>query len=215
MEADVEAKVRDGHPSALQLWPEEYLSGWDPAASRLFLPSLAGEPLGAQVLLRITIRGTGIGATVSGPVIAVRRVQGASLTPGGYLSLRGRAAGAAHYLERVSRGLPVDFNERDPRFAVSWRVTLGGEWGDFPATTQNVSVEGCSLAWRGPAVEVGRRVLVRRHGFLAPRLPARVRWSAVNGPVASAGLQLEVAGRASQRWRTALDREIRQGAPQV
>jgi hypothetical protein len=210
----VAARAPDEPPSALQLWPEEYLSGWDPAASRLFLPSLACEPLGSRVSLRITIRGTGIGATVAGPVVAVRRVPGATLTPGAYLSLRGRHAGAGRYLERVARGLPVEFNERDPRFAVAWSVTLAGEWGQYPATTENVSGEGCSLTWRGPALEVGRPVLVRRHSLFAPRLPARVCWSAVSGGVSSAGLKLE-AGRGADRWRSALDREVRRGARMV
>jgi len=207
--------AHEGLPSALQLWPEEYLEGWEPADSRLFLPLLAAVPLGTQVALRIAIRGTGIGATVSGPVIAVRRAQGASLTKGAYLLLRGRAAGAGRYLERVARGLPVDFNERDPRFAVSWNVTLAGEWGKYPATTENVSAEGCSLHWQGPAVEVGCKVLVRRPGLLAPRLPARVRWSAIAGGVSSAGLQLEPAGRGVQRWRSALYREVKRGARPV
>jgi len=204
-----------GLPAALQLWPEEYLEGWEPADSRLFLPLLAAVPLGTQVVLRIAIRGTGIGATISGPVIAVRRVQGASLTPGAYLLLRGRAAGAGRYLERVARGLPVDFNERDPRFAVSWDLTLAGEWGRYLATTENVSSGGCSLHWRGPAVEVGRKVLLRRPGLFAPRLPARVRWSAIGGGVSSAGLQLEAGGRSAERWRTALDREVKRGAQPV
>jgi len=204
--------AHEGHPGDVQLWPEEYLSGWEPASSRLFLPSLAAVPLGKQVLLRIAIRGTGIGATVSGPVVAVRRAEGASLTAGGYLALRGRAAGAGRYLERVARGLPVDFNERDPRFAISWNVTLAGEWGRYLATTENVSSEGCSLSWRGPAVEVGRRVLVKRPGLFAPRLPARVCWAAVAGGVASAGLQLSPAARGVERWRSALHREVKRGA---
>lgn len=209
------AQARVGPPSALQLWPEEYLSGWDPSASRLFLPSLASEPLGSRVSLRITIRGTGIGATVAGPVVAVRRAQGATLTAGAYLSLRGRNAGAGRYLERVARGLPVEFNERDPRFAVAWSVTLAGEWGQYPATTENVSWEGCSLTWRGPALEVGRPVVLRRHSLFAPRLPARVCWSVVAGGVSSAGLKLEAAGRGVTRWRSALDREVKRGARMV
>lgn len=207
--------AQNGLPSGLQLWPEEFLSGWEPEASRLFLPALSALELGTQVMLRISIRGTGIGATVSGPVIAVRRAQGASLTPGAYLSLRGRAAGAGRYLERVARGLPVEFNERDPRFAVSWDVTLAGEWGRYPATTENVSSEGCALTWRGPAVEVGLRVMVERPGFLAPRVLARVCWSSISGPVSSAGLRLEPAGRAGRRWQSALVREVKRGARRV
>ena len=132
------------------------------------------------------------------------------------MALPGRAAGAATYLARVARGMPVDFNERDPRFAVAWGVTLAGtlagERGQLAAQTENVSSEGCALSWRGTPVEAGTRVTLRRRRLLAPALPARVCWSAIEGGIASAGLHLEGGGRAAYAWREALAREVHQGA---
>jgi hypothetical protein len=208
----VSGKANEGPPAALEVGPEEFLSGWEPSTSRLFLAGLVRAPLGARVAVRVTIRGTGIGATVVGPVIAVRHVAGAALPSGSYLEFPGRTAGAAHYLARVARGLPVEFNERDPRYAVSWGVTLEGDPGQFPALTENVSSEGCSLSWRGLALAVGCRVTIRRRRLLAPALPAQVCWTATDGELAAAGLHLEVAGRAVQSWRSALAREVRLGA---
>jgi hypothetical protein len=202
-------------PEAVELKPDEYLSGWDPLTSRLFLSALSGAPLGLRLAIRVTIQGTGIGATVVGPVIAVRHASRAGLPPGGYLALPGRAAGAATYLAKVARGMPVDFNERDPRFAVAWGVTLAGQPGPLAAFTQNVSAEGCALAWRGTPVEAGSRVTLRRHRLLAPPLSARVCWSAIEGGIATAGLHLEDAGRGARDWRAALAREVRQGAQPV
>ncbi|HVO18178.1 MAG TPA: pilus assembly protein PilZ [Anaeromyxobacter sp.] len=203
----------------MELGPDEYLAGWDPSTSRLFLSALSGVALGARIAVRITIQGTGIGATVVGPVIAVRHVAGLALPPGGYLALPGRAAGAATYLARVARGMPVDFNERDPRFAVAWGVTLAGtlagERGQLAALTENVSSEGCALTWRGTPVEAGSRVTLRRRRVLAPALSARVCWSAVEGGIASAGLHLEAGGHAASTWRAALAREVRLGAQPV
>jgi hypothetical protein len=57
--------------------------------------------------------------------------------------------------------------------------------------------------------------MVRRPGVFAPRLPARVCWSAITGGVSSAGLKLEAAGRGVDRWRSALDREVKRGARMV
>jgi hypothetical protein len=149
---------------------------------------------------------------VAGPVVGVRHVASASLPPGAYLGLPGRAAGAAHYLVRVAKGLPVDFNERDPRYAVAWGLTLEGGPERFPALTENVSSEGCALSWRGEALPVGCRVAVRRRRLLAAVLEAQVCWSAADGGIASAGLHLEAAGRAVRGWRSALAREAAQGA---
>ncbi len=129
----MDVRPNAGVPTALELEPEEYLSGWDPQTARLFLPALARARLGARVTIRITIRRTGIGATVSGPVIAVRHAPGPGLPAGGHLALAGRTAGPANYLARVASGLPVDFNERDPRFAVAWGLTLSGAAGNVRA----------------------------------------------------------------------------------
>jgi hypothetical protein len=211
----MDARPNAGMPTALELEPEEYLSGWDPQTARLFLPVLASARLNARVAIRITIRRTGIGATVSGPVVAVRHAPGPGLPAGGQLALAGRSAGPANYLAQVARGLPVDFNERDPRFAVAWGLTLGGAAGNVQAQTVNVSEEGCAVSWRGAPVRPGTRVLVRRGRLLATTLPAVVCWSTAAEGLASAGLHLEPGPRAGQAWRAALDREVRRGAQRV
>jgi hypothetical protein len=119
VETRVSHEIKVGPPTALELWPDEFLSGWEPPASRLFLRELADAPLAAKIAIRITIRGTGIGATVAGSVVAARRGTSPSLPAGGYLALSRRAASVARYLEQVALGLPVDYNERDPRYAVA------------------------------------------------------------------------------------------------
>lgn len=211
----MEAKPNAGAPTALELEPEEYLSGWDPDTARLFLPALASARLGGRAAIRITIRRTGIGATVGGVVVAVRHAAGPGLPAGGHLALPGRTAGPALYLARVARGLPVDFNERDPRFAVAWGLMLGGAAGNVRALTVNVSDEGCAVTWRGAPVRSGSTVIVRRGRLLPTTLPATVCWSTADGGVASAGLHLEPAPRAWEAWRAALQREVRRGAQRV
>jgi hypothetical protein len=218
-EGRLSVDVKGKPPTALQLLPDEYLGGWDPLAGRLFLHALSGATLGMRLAIRITIEGTGIGATVIGPVVAVRHVAGAGLPAGGYLGLPGRAAGPATYLARVSRGMPVEFNERDPRYAVAWGVTilgtLSGQPGRLAALTENVSSEGCALSWPGTPVEAGAQVSLRRRRLFGPALPARVCWSAVDGERASAGLHLQGSGRAAREWREALDQAVRHGAQPV
>jgi hypothetical protein len=201
---------------ALQLWPEEFLEGWDPATSRLFVPALAEAPLGTPAAVRITIRGTGIGAAAKGPIVAVRRVGGPGLVPGAYVGLDVRGRSAAEYLERVARGQPVEFNERDPRCAVFWRVLLTRQEGRFVATTLDVSDEGCSVSWFGPALAVDDELRIRPRSLFWPSLPASVCWvrsSAGSGH--TAGLHLEGAGRAARKWRTAVAQALWSGAPAV
>jgi hypothetical protein len=202
--------------TALHLWPEEFREGWDRPASRLFLPALAAAALGTVATVRITIRGTGIAATVTGPVVAARRIGSSALVPGVFLSLEGRGFSAADYLERVSRGQPVDFNERDPRYAVSWRVALSDDRGRFWATTVNVSQEGCLVTWPGPVLSVGSALRLKTRSLFGPTLTASVCWA--GGPGAhrnSAGLRLRIDGRAGRRWRSAVERAAQSGAPLV
>jgi len=208
----VSREVNDGLPTALELWPDEFLAGWEASASRLFLRELAEAPLAAKAAIRITICGTGIAATVVGSVVATRRGFSRSLPAGGYLALPGRAAGTARYLERVALGLPVDYNERDPRYAVAWDLLLAAGPGRLGARTQNVSAEGCSLTWRGAVLTVGSWVTVRRRRLFSVGLQAKVCWSAFDDGTPCAGLHLETAGRAWLSWRTLVDREVRRGA---
>lgn len=201
---------------ALQLWPEEFVEGWEPIPSRLFLPALAGSPLGTTAAVRVTIRGTGIAATVTGPVIAARRIGSQTLAPGVFLGLRGRGAAAAAYLEKVARGQPVDFSERDPRYAARWRVALSGSRGRFSATTLNVSEEGCQVTWPGPAVAVGEAIRIRLRTLFGPTLVGSVCWANGPGPQShTAGLRLRLIGRAGRRWRSAVERAANGGAPLV
>lgn len=202
--------------STMQLWPEEYIDGWDPGTSRLFLPTMAETPLGTFASIRITIRGTGIGATVTGPVVAARRIGGSALVPGVFLGLEGRAASAADYLERVARGQPVSFHERDPRYAVAWRLALSSERGRFWATTVNVSGEGCLVTWPGPALSVGEAIGVRIKALFAPTLRAAVCWSdGADAMARTAGLRLTVLGRAGRKWRSAVEKAADDGAQLV
>jgi hypothetical protein len=197
----------------LALWPEEYLHGWDRSSARLFLPTLDRLDLGAPVAWRITIRGTGIGATVTGSVVAARRRGGPGAPPGLFLGLSGRGFTAAAYLERVARGQPVDFNERDPRYTVRWPVRLRGPHGAFQATTLDVSESGCAVVWPGPAPAVGEPVSLRRPTLFAPAVRASVRWARpLDGHHQVAGLQLLAEGWTSRRWRAAVKREAWRGA---
>lgn len=210
------ARANETPATILNLWPEEYLEGWDPGASRLFLPALAETPLGTHAAIRITIRGTGIAATVTGPIVAARRIGSSALVPGVVLGVEGRGAAAAAYLERVARGQPVEWNERDPRYAVAWRLLITGDRGRFWATTINVSQEGCSVTWPGPTLKVGQEIRVRTGALFAPTLLASVCWAGEpEHATRSAGLRLVLGGRAGRRWRTAVEQAALSGAPLV
>lgn len=202
---------QNGDPG-LALWPEEYLHGWNRSGARLFLPVREPVPLGSRISRRIAIRGTGISATITGSVVAARRVGGPGVMPGIFLALSERGLAAAVYLERVARGLPVEWNERDPRFVVTWRVRLRGPAGGFRATTVDVSEQGCAVVWDGPAPRVGEEVAIRP-SLLAPAVPARVCWARPrDGYGQVAGLRIEAEGWPGRRWRGAVRRAAARGA---
>ena len=210
------ARANETPATILNLWPEEYLEGWDPRVFRLFLPVLAETPLGTHAAVRITIRGTGIAATVTGPIVAARRIGSSALVPGVVLGVEGRGAAAAAYLERVARGQPVDWNEREPRYAVAWRLLITGNRGRFWATTIDVSQEGCSVTWPGPTLSVGQEIRVRTGALFAPALAASVCWAGEPERAArTAGLRLLLGGRAGRRWRSAVEQAALSGAPLV
>jgi len=199
--------------ATLALWPEEFLEAWDRAGARLFLAALAPLQLETRVAARITIRGTGIGATVTGPVVAARRIGGPGVTPGVFLGISARALGAVHYLEKVARGIPVDFNERDPRYAVHWRVAVRTASGDLEATTLNVSEQGCLVAWPGPTLEVGEVVRLRPRALFGPTVEAAVCWAKGREEAQHmAGLRLTADGMPARRWRAAVQRAVLRGA---
>lgn len=210
------ARANETPATILNLWPEEYLEGWDAPSSRLFLPALAETPLGTHAVVRIAIRGTGIAATVNGPIVAARRIGGSALVPGVFLGLEGRGAAAAAYLERVAKGQPVDWNERDPRYAVAWRLVITGGRGRFWATTVNVSQDGCSVTWPGPTLAVGDEIRVGTSALFGPSMLASVCWAGDPQRAArSAGLRLLLKGRAGRKWRSAVEHAALGGAPLV
>lgn len=193
----------------------EFLDGWDPEASRLFVPALADSRAGALAAVRIAIRGTGIAATVMGTVVAVRRAGSRTLAPGVFLTLQGAGASAAVYLAHVARGRPVDFNEREPRYAFERRITITrGAAGRFESTTVNVSESGCGVRWVGPAPAVGETLRLRAGpALLGPALDATVCWVGRPGAPDSAGLRLHPAGRGARMWRSLVEEAARSGAP--
>lgn len=202
--------------AAVEPAPGAYLEGWDPEAARLFVPALADCRAGAVAAVRITVRGTGIAATVTGTVSAVRRSGSAALAPGVFLSLDGGGAAAATFLARVARGLPVEFNDREPRYAFESRLTIGRRAGGrFESTTVNVSDSGCCVRWSGPPPEVEETLWIRSGpAVLGSTLDATVRW--VGGPgvlAGAAGLRLRLAGRSWRTWRALVEAAARSGAP--
>ena len=136
---------------------EEFLAGWDVAASRLFVSAAAllDARAGMTAAVRIGIRRTGIAATVLGTVMAVRRAGSRALPAGVSLALDGNGAAAARYLALVAQGRPVDFNDREPRYAVERPVVIAPEDARaFASPTVNVSESGCCVRWTGPAPRV-------------------------------------------------------------
>ncbi len=201
--------------TSVELRPGEFLAGWDPATSRLFLPVLPESRVGMFVAVRISIRGTGIAATVTGTVVAVRRLGGRTLVPGVSLALEGGRASAANYLALVARGTPVDFNERDPRYAVERRLALTRGKNRFEATTINVSQGGCCVAWPGAAPAIGEAVRIRPgRAFLGPTIGATVCWAGGSrDPAVRAGLRVHAIGRAARTWQSIVEQSARAGAP--
>ena len=204
--------------SAVEVPAEEFLAGWDPAASRLFVSAAAllEARAGTTAAVRITIRRTGIAATVVGTVRAVRRAGSRALPAGVSLGLDARAAGAARYLAQVAQGRPVDFNDREPRYVVERPVVIApAQARAFPSVTVNVSESGCCVRWAGPAPRVGDAVRVRAGRFpFASVAGATVCWAATAGELGpAAGLRLAPVGRAARRWHSLVERAAAAGLP--
>jgi PilZ domain-containing protein len=198
---------------------DEFLAGWDAAASRLFVSAVAllDARAGTSAAVRISIRRTGIAATVRGTVMAVRRAGSRALPAGVSLALGGEGAAAARYLALVAQGRPVDFNDREPRYVVERPVVIApAEARAFASTTVNVSESGCCVRWSGPAPLVGETVRIRSGRLLfAPVAGATVCWtrSAAGSGGTAAGLRLAPAGRAARAWRSLVAHAARSGAP--
>jgi hypothetical protein len=202
------------HSVSVNLEPSQFLAGWRPDASSLFLPALSESRVGDEVVVRVGIYGQTIRATLHGKVAMVRRMGRPALPPGVELSLDRASAPAAGFLAMAARGEPVSFRERASRFAAQRAVTVEHAGVAFESTTLNVSDGGCAVRWPGQLPLVGDVVGLRLGtGLFAPVARAVVCWNQPGGPVErSVGLRLVAEGRAGRAWRALVADVARSGA---
>ncbi|HEU4383983.1 MAG TPA: PilZ domain-containing protein [Anaeromyxobacteraceae bacterium] len=200
---------------AVNLESAQFLAGWRAEAGSLFLPALSDSRVGDEVAVRIGIFGQTIRATVFGKVSLVRRVGRPSLPPGVELALDRVSLPAARFLATASRGEPVTFRERAPRYVQERHLAVSAGARTVQASTINVSEGGCSLAWPGELPQAGDLVALKlTDGLFAPTVRAVVCWNALGGPVEkSVGLRMVVEGRGGRAWRDFADSVARSGAP--
>jgi hypothetical protein len=191
------------HSVSVTLEPAQYLAGYRPEASSLFLPALSESRVGEQVAVRVGIYGHAIRATLFGKISLVRRVGRPALPPGVELQLDRASHAAAGFLAMAARGEQVSFRERTPRYAVERKLRVDHGGGAFETTTVNVSEGGCALRWPGQLPLVGDLVSVRLgDGFFAATVRAVVCWNQPGGAVErSAGLRMVLEGRGGRAWR--------------
>jgi hypothetical protein len=191
------------HSVALNLEASQYLAGWKPEASTLFLPALSDGRVGDEVAVRIGIFGRSIRATLFGTIGQVRRMGRPSLPPGVELVVAQTSLPAAHFLALAARGEQLTFRERPPRYLVERRVVVSRGGAEAAATTLNVSEAGCAVEWSGPLPMVGEVLgLKAGEGFFAANGRAVVCWNALGGPAPRAiGLRIEPDSRAAKAWR--------------
>lgn len=201
------------HSIALNLEPEQYLSGWHPESGSVFLPTLSEARVGDEVAARIGIYGQAIRATIFGTVGLVRRVGRPALRPGVEVMLDPASLPAAGFLAMAARGEPVTFKERPPRFTVERRLLVQDVSRSVLATV-NVSTGGCSVRWAGPLPLVGDVLPLRlADGIFAPSARGIVCWNQPGGEADRlVGLRLAPAGRAGRAWRTIVEQAARSGA---
>ena len=199
---------------ALNLEAGQYLAGWRPDASALFLPALSDSRVGDEVAVRIGIFGQSIRATVFGSIGLVRRMGRPSLPPGVELSLDKMSVPAARFLAAAAKGEKLTFRERAPRYVIGRRLIVSRDGSELQAQTLNVSEDGCALLWTGPLPMVGELVgLKLGDGFFAASGRAVVCWNAIGGAVPRAvGVRIEPGGRASKAWRAIAAEAARAGA---
>lgn len=202
------------HSVSVNLDAAQYLAGYRPEASTLFLPTLSESRVGEDVAVRVGIYGHSIRATLFGKVSLVRRVGRPALPPGAEILLDKHSRAAASFLAMAARGEPVTFQERLPRFAVERPLPVehGGAWREV--TTINVSEGGCSVRWPGPLPLVGDVVSVRiGDGLFAKTALAIICWNHPGGPVErSAGLKIVSEGRSARAWRALVQKIQKSGA---
>jgi len=188
---------------ALNLEPQQFLSGWRPEAGALFLPALSDSRVGDQVVVRVGLFGQSVRATVYGKVAMVRRIGRPSLPPGVEVYLERASVPAARYLALVASGEPVTFQVRAPRYAVERRVVV--KTGSSKVETQTVTLSegGCCIAWPGANPPTPGEALALRleSGLLAPSADAVVCWNSNGAPEKVLGVRVVPEGRGGRAWR--------------
>jgi hypothetical protein len=202
------------HSVSFTIGASEYLAGWRERSGVLFLPTLSDCRVGDEVAIRLGIHGNPIRATLFGKVALVRKLGRRDLPPGVELQLERQSLPAARFLAMASRGEPVTFHERVPRWTAQRRIHLVHGGTEREVTTLNVSEGGCAVAWRGPLPPVGDELSVRvKEGLFAPSFRAVVCWTH-GGPLDnSVGLKVAVVGLRARSWRAFVAGIARSGAP--
>jgi hypothetical protein len=201
------------HTLALDLEPEQILTGWRPGARLLFVPALSDARPGDRVAVRIGIAGHPIRATIFGRVSSVRRVGRPSLPPGAELATDPASAPALTFLAAAARGEEITYREREPRWLVTTPVEVLRGAARVQVPTANLSGGGCALKWDGSPPVIGDTVRLKlRGGLLAPTAEAVVCWTALVHRGSTVGLRLVSAGLARRAWRKMAAAAERSGA---
>jgi hypothetical protein len=201
------------HSVSVNLEPSQFLAGWRPESSALFLPILSEARVGDEVAARVGVLGQTIRATIFGKITGVRRVGRPTLPPGVELRLDAGSIPAAGFLAMAARGEPVNFRERAPRFTAErqFRVARAGAMVSVP--TLNLADGGCSVRWPAEVPAVGEVMLVRLgRGLFAPKAEAVVCWNLVVEQERTVGLRLHAEGRAGKAWKGLVAEVARSGA---
>jgi hypothetical protein len=190
------------HTIALNLEPQQFLTGWRPDVGALFVPALSESRVGDQVVARVGLFGHPVRATVFGKIAMVRRVGRPSLPPGVEIYLDRTSLPAARYLALVAAGEPVSFHVRAPRYAVERPVLVTARGTKVEARTITLSEGGCSIAWPDDAPPDSGELLALRigNGFLAPTAEAFVCWTSGGLPERAFGVRVVAQGRGGRAW---------------
>jgi len=201
------------HSVSVNLEPSQFLAGWRPESSALFLPILSDARVGDEVAARVGVLGQTIRATIFGKVSGVRRVGRPTLPPGVELRLDAGSIPAAGFLAMAARGEPVNFRERPPRFSAERPLRVVRAGATLIVPTVNVATGGCSVRWAAEIPAVGEVLPLRiGSGLFAPRAEAVVCWTLVSELEQTIGLRLHAERRASRAWKALVDEVARSGA---
>jgi hypothetical protein len=193
----------------LALRPYELMAAWKPAARKLVLVVQAPVRVHQSVQARISVLGTGVGATIVG------RAAGANPHPFGVeLELEPDALRlqTLEGLVEVAAGARAAYRERAPRWLAEIPALVMRTHARVRMSTFALSENGCGLVWSGPMPTVGSPLEVllgpddRVAGFCA-----EVCWTSPPGRPSTLGLRFVAGDRAA--WAQILDDARRAGAP--